>query len=321
MVNRRSHRIMGTSRSNSHQSRNQSLNQGRQASASFHPNNRHPIGEGTSGPSLEERIRKMEESQNEILQLLRRARGPMLVPQEDALLPQDQPGFEDILRVEVPLPPPRMRPPTRPENELADTASSTHPSRTGHRQHMPPDVPEDLDQQRVTELPRNTLRHELRRLVREEFPTGGIRQSLHQRDIQESSPFTEAVLRYPVPARFKLPNIDSYDGTSDPYEHIDHYRTIMHIQQAPDALLCQVFPATLKGQARTWFYSLPPRSIPLFVKLAKLFVEQFVANRRMIKDSSHLSGIRQNEGESLKEYFQRFSTEARQIPGVDPELL
>ncbi|KAI0510523.1 hypothetical protein KFK09_011127 [Dendrobium nobile] len=41
----------------------------------------------------------------------------------------------------------------------------------------------------------------------------------------------------------------------------------------------------------------------------------------MIKDSSHLSGIRQNEGESLKEYFQRFSTEARQIPGVDPELL
>ncbi|KAI0488065.1 hypothetical protein KFK09_027889 [Dendrobium nobile] len=263
----------------------------------------------------------MEESQNEILQLLRGARGPVPVPQEDALLPRDQPGFEDILYVEVPLPPPRMRPPTRPENELADTASSTHPSRTGHRQHMPPDVPEDLDQQRVTELTRNTLRHELRRLVREEFPTGGIRQSLHQRDIQESSPFTEAVLRYPVPARFKLPNIDSYDGTSDPYEHIDHYRTIMHIQQAPDALLCQVFPTTLKGQARTWFYSLPPRSIPLFVKLAKLFVEQFVANRRMIKDSSHLLGIRQNEGESLKEYFQRFSAEARQFPGVDPELL
>ncbi|KAI0524083.1 hypothetical protein KFK09_003447 [Dendrobium nobile] len=95
----------------------------------------------------------------------------------------------------------------------------------------------------------------------------------------------------------------------------------MHIQQTPDALLCQVFPATLKGKARIWFYSLPPRSIPLFVKLAKLFVEQFVANQRMIKDSSHLSGIRQNEGESLKEYFQRFSTEARQIPGVDPELL
>ncbi|KAI0527670.1 hypothetical protein KFK09_003275 [Dendrobium nobile] len=95
----------------------------------------------------------------------------------------------------------------------------------------------------------------------------------------------------------------------------------MHIQRASDALLCQVFPATLKGQARTWFYSLPPGTIPSFVKLAKIFVEQFVANRRIAKDSSHLSGIRQNEGESLNEYFQRFSTEARQIPGVDPELL
>ncbi|KAI0500675.1 hypothetical protein KFK09_018891 [Dendrobium nobile] len=140
-------------------------------------------------------------------------------------------------------------------------------------------------------------------------------------DLELSHDTTIAVLRHPIPARFKLPNIDSYNGTSDPYEHIDHYRTIMHIQRAPDALLCQVFPATLKGQARTWFYSLPARSIPLFVKLVKLFVEQFVVNRRMVKDSSHLSGICQNEGEYLKEYFQRFSTEARQIPGVDPELL
>ncbi|PKU86298.1 hypothetical protein MA16_Dca002129 [Dendrobium catenatum] len=95
----------------------------------------------------------------------------------------------------------------------------------------------------------------------------------------------------------------------------------MHIQRASDALLCQVFPATLKGQARTWFYSLPSGTIPSFVRLAKVYVEQFVANRKIAKDSSHLSGIRQNEGESLKEYFQWFFTEARQIPGVDPELL
>ncbi|KAI0492844.1 hypothetical protein KFK09_027120 [Dendrobium nobile] len=107
----------------------------------------------------------------------------------------------------------------------------------------------------------------------------------------------------------------------DPYEHIDHYKTIMHIQRASDAFPCQVFPDTLKGQARTWLYSLSARTIPSFVKLAKLFVEQFVANRRIIKDSSHLSGIHQNEGELLKEYFQRFSIEARQIVGVDPELL
>ncbi|XP_020588161.1 uncharacterized protein LOC110029980 [Phalaenopsis equestris] len=95
----------------------------------------------------------------------------------------------------------------------------------------------------------------------------------------------------------------------------------MHIQCASDALLCQVFPATLKGQARTWFYSLSGDTINTFNKLAKLFAEQFIANQRIIKDSSHLSEIRQSEGESLKDYFRRFSTEARQIPEVDPELL
>ncbi|KAI0511876.1 hypothetical protein KFK09_012510 [Dendrobium nobile] len=251
MVNRRSNRIIGASRSNSHQSRNQSLNQGRQASASFHPGSQNPVREGTSRPSLEDRMRKMEDSHNEILQLLRETRGPTLAPQEDILLPRDPPEFEDVLHVEVPLPTSRMRPPTRPENELADTASSTHPSRVGRQHHIPPDAPEDLARRHIAELPRNALRHELRRLVREEFPVENIRQSLRHRDFQDSSPLTEAILQHPIPARFKLPNIDSYGGTSDPYEHIDHYRTIMHIQQASDALLCQVFPSTLKGQART----------------------------------------------------------------------
>ncbi|KAL0909137.1 hypothetical protein M5K25_023669 [Dendrobium thyrsiflorum] len=325
MANRRSNRLLGASRSNSHQSRNQSVSHRRQASTSLQPGGQNAVGEGTSGQSLEDRIRKMEEAQNEILHLLREPRRPALAPHEEIPLPQEPMLAEGVqsehLHVEVPPPPPRRHPRTHQDNELADTASSTRPSQAGRQPLIPPGAPEDLDRPRAAELPRNALRHELRRLVREEFPREQGRLLIHRWDFQESSPFTEAVLQHPIPAGFKLPSIDAYDGTSDPYEHVDHYRTIMHIQRASDALLCQFFPATLKGQARTWFYSLPAGTIPLFVKLAKLFVEQFVANRRMVKDSSHLSGIRQNEGESLKEYFQRFSTEARQIPGVDPELL
>ncbi|KAL0921428.1 hypothetical protein M5K25_008497 [Dendrobium thyrsiflorum] len=286
---KRSNRILGASRSKTHQSRNQSVNHGREVSASFYPGGQHAAGEGTSGPSLEERIQKMEESQKEILQLLREARQAALVTQEEVLLPQDPPLPEGVqfehLHEESPLPLPRRHPQSRQDNKLADTASSTHPSHTSQQPRIPPDLPEDLAQP------------------------------------HESSPLTETILQHPIPNGFKLPSIEAYDGTSDPYEHIDHYRTIMHIQRASDALLCQVFPATLKGQARTWFYSLPAGTILTFVKLTKVFVEQFVANWRIIKDFSHLSGIRQNEGESLKEYFQRFSTEARQISGVDPELL
>ncbi|KAL0907252.1 hypothetical protein M5K25_025810 [Dendrobium thyrsiflorum] len=74
----------------------------------------------------------MEESQNEILQLLRETRQPMLAPREEILLPRDPPGLEDVqpehLHIEIPLPPPRMHPQSHQNGELADTESSTHPS-------------------------------------------------------------------------------------------------------------------------------------------------------------------------------------------------
>ncbi|KAL0903964.1 hypothetical protein M5K25_026030 [Dendrobium thyrsiflorum] len=157
MVNRRSSRIVGTSRSNSHQSRNQSMNHRRPISASFYPGGQNAAGEGTSGPSLEERIRKMEESHNEILQLLRETRQPALPQREEVFLPRDPPGLEEVqpkhLQAEIPLPPPRRHSQSHQNNEVADTASSTHPN-----------LLEDLAQAHVAEFPRNALRHELRRL-------------------------------------------------------------------------------------------------------------------------------------------------------------
>ncbi|KAL0910018.1 hypothetical protein M5K25_020941 [Dendrobium thyrsiflorum] len=134
MVNRRSSRIVGASRSNSHKSRNQSMNHRQPISASFYPGGQNVAGEGTSGPSLEERIRKMEESHNEILQLLRETRQSALPQREEVLLPRDLPGIEEVqpkhLQAETYLPPPRRHPRSLQDNELADTASSTHPSQT-----------------------------------------------------------------------------------------------------------------------------------------------------------------------------------------------
>ncbi|KAL0927305.1 hypothetical protein M5K25_001467 [Dendrobium thyrsiflorum] len=168
MVNRRSSRIVGASRSNSHQSRNQSMNHRQPISASFYPGGQNVAGEGTSGPSLEERIRKMEESHNEILQLLRETRQPTLPQREEVLLPRDPPGIEEVqpehLQAKIHLPPPRRHPRSLQDNELVDTASSTHPSHTDQQPRIPQDLPEDLAQPYVAELPHNTLRRELRRL-------------------------------------------------------------------------------------------------------------------------------------------------------------
>ncbi|GKV51507.1 hypothetical protein SLEP1_g58152 [Rubroshorea leprosula] len=44
----------------------------------------------------------------------------------------------------------------------------------------------------------------------------------------------------------------TYDGSNDPDEHLHTYQAIMKIQNAIDAMMCKVFPATLKSTARRW---------------------------------------------------------------------
>ena len=48
-----------------------------------------------------------------------------------------------------------------------------------------------------------------------------------------------------------------YDGTSDMFDHIMHFKQLMTLDIRNDALLCKVFLANLHGQALSWFHRLP----------------------------------------------------------------
>ena len=71
------------------------------------------------------------------------------------------------------------------------------------------------------------------------------------------SPFTASVLECPLPPKFHLPQLEVYDGTKDPLNHIGAFKTILNIRQTPDEIICRSFPTTLKGAARVWFSKLP----------------------------------------------------------------
>ena len=43
------------------------------------------------------------------------------------------------------------------------------------------------------------------------------------------SPFTASINSYPLPPKFKMPSLDSYDGTRDPFDHIATFKTTMHL--------------------------------------------------------------------------------------------
>ena len=65
-----------------------------------------------------------------------------------------------------------------------------------------------------------------------------------------NSPFTASITSHPLPSKFKMPTLDSYDGTQDPCDHIDTFKTTMHLQGVPDEIMCRAFPTTLKSLAR-----------------------------------------------------------------------
>lgn len=49
-----------------------------------------------------------------------------------------------------------------------------------------------------------------------------------------------------IPNRFKMSQMDSYDGTSDLLDYLESYKALMQIQDTDDALLCIAFPAMLR---------------------------------------------------------------------------
>ena len=70
------------------------------------------------------------------------------------------------------------------------------------------------------------------------------------------SPFTARVLEYPLPPKFCLPQLESFDDLKNPLDQITTFKMILNLQQTPDEILCRSFPSTLKGAAKVWFNKL-----------------------------------------------------------------
>ncbi|RVW27781.1 hypothetical protein CK203_106858 [Vitis vinifera] len=101
-----------------------------------------------------------------------------------------------------------------------------------------------------------------------EPPIGSISKRL---DDMLSTPFCSHITHYEPPRGFLVPKFSTYDGTNDPFDHIMHYRQLMTLDIGNDALLCKVFPASLQGQALSWFHRLPPNSVDNFRDLSEAF--------------------------------------------------
>ncbi|GKV37979.1 hypothetical protein SLEP1_g45937 [Rubroshorea leprosula] len=63
----------------------------------------------------------------------------------------------------------------------------------------------------------------------------------HQQTLDlDSAPLNLSITVEPYQEGFKIPHLETYDGSGDPDEHLHTYQAIMRIQNANDAMMCKV---------------------------------------------------------------------------------
>ena len=93
---------------------------------------------------------------------------------------------------------------------------------------------------------------------------------------RSNSPFTAFVMLFPFPPKFRMPQVESYNGSKDLLDHLESFKSLMHLQEVAKEIMSRAFPTTLKGPARIWFSRLTSNSISMFKELNAQFASHFI---------------------------------------------
>ena len=159
------------------------------------------------------------------------------------------------------------------------------------------------------------------RLHDERALKGWVSSDLDDLVHRTDSPFIASVLSFPLPPKFRMPQVESYDGSKDPLDHLESFKTLMHLQGVADEIMCRAFPTTLKGPTRIWFNKLTPNSISTLKELSAQFASHFFGGHRYKKSTACLICFKQREDETLRSYIAHFNKEAFSIDDADDKIL
>nr|CAN79366.1 hypothetical protein VITISV_036684 [Vitis vinifera] len=109
------------------------------------------------------------------------------------------------------------------------------------------------------------------------------------------------------PQGFLVPKFSTYDGSSDPFDHIMHYRQLMTLDIGNDAL--------------SWFHRLPPNFVYNFRDLSEAFVGQYSCSARHKQNISTLQNIKMQDNESLREFMKRFGQAVLQVEAYNMDVV
>ena len=110
---------------------------------------------------------------------------------------------------------------------------------------------------------------------------------------QTESPFTAEVLHFPLPTKFRMPQIEAFDGMKDPVDYLNTYKNQMELHGYQDPMRCKAFAITLKGSALAWFNKLPLALVSSFKEFSIALVSHFIGARTYRNSSYHLLIVKQ----------------------------
>jgi hypothetical protein len=130
--------------------------------------------------------------------------------------------------------------------------------------------------------------------------------------------FSRAIRRSPFPTQFRNPTtITKYSGETRPELWLADYRLACQLGGTDDDnLIIRNLPLFLSDAARAWLEHLPPAQISNWDDLVKAFTGNFQGTYVCPGNSWDLRSCRQQPGESLRDYIQRFSKQRTELPNI-----
>jgi len=134
---------------------------------------------------------------------------------------------------------------------------------------------------------------------------------------RHKGPFTRRGVEYSIPCAFvKSPMLETYDGTANPDEHVEHLDTVLDYHCARGVVKYKLFVLMMKGAAMGWFKGLWDNSIDSSEELCSKFTFHFTARRRHPKTMAALIAIIQDKKETLREYVEQFTWAGVEVSGA-----
>ncbi|XP_062176246.1 uncharacterized protein LOC133881340 [Alnus glutinosa] len=106
-----------------------------------------------------------------------------------------------------------------------------------------------------------------------------------------------------------LPTFYGLTG-EDPHKHLKELHVVCTSMKptgvTEEQIKLRAFPFSLKDSAKDWLYYLPSGSITTWNEMKRLFLEKYFPASRASNIRKEICGVRQHNGESLHEYWERF---------------